>query len=83
MRLKSLIQRHPMSISRLTLKQTQYPLLPNRSPPTISLVARSLMQLIERRSVPTSRLLSSDDVIPEKRGGLNGSMQHYLIWRWC
>src|SRR5271156_1184588 len=48
-----------MSISRLTLKQTQNPLLPNRIPPTISLVAKSLMQLIERRSVPTSRSSSS------------------------
>ena len=33
MRQRSLTQRHPMSISRLTLKQTQTLLRPNRSSP--------------------------------------------------
>jgi hypothetical protein len=36
MRQKSLIQRHPTSISKLTLKQTQTLLLPNRSSTTSS-----------------------------------------------
>jgi hypothetical protein len=66
MRQKSLIQRYRMSISRLTLKQTQIPQLPDRSPPIISLVAKSLLQLIETRSLPTCRPVSG---IPAAHAG--------------
>jgi len=47
---------------------------------TAALQAQAENSIIMPRRMPIRSLLN---MISANPGGLNGSMQHYLIWRWC
>ena len=43
----------------------------------------SVQIVLDLRNVRGDGLKGDIVEVAENAGGLNGSMQHYLIWRWC